>query len=485
MHKVIPTREDVLEALKAIEDPDFHKNIVELNFIQNLVISHEGVVTFDLVLTTPACPVKDKFVADCKTLVGALAGVTSVDVTLKAQIQKSNNYNEGSLLANVQNIVAISSGKGGVGKSTVTANLAMSLALSGARVGILDADIYGPSMVMMFGVHTSPEVKEDRTLVPVSVSGIQIVSMAMFSDPNKATIWRGPMATQMIQNFLHRVHWGNLDYLLIDFPPGTGDIQLTLTQNCPISGAVVVTTPQEVALADVRKGLAMFRAVAVPVLGVVENMSYFICDNCEKRHHIFRQGGGSRTATELKLPFLTEIPLEPAVADSGDAGRPIVYSNPNSPSARAFLDLAGQVASKLAVYAASASQMGSFNMEFHELPIAPVSPEFAASSMPATDASQKPTAQSISRTPEGLLTIGWSDSSFTLYQSRNLRVKCPCAACVDEWSGVQTLDPKSVASDVTLANLYTVGRYALGITFSDGHRGGIFTYDSLRKMTNA
>ena len=314
MSKALPTRELVLKALEAIEDPDFHKNIVELNFVQNLVISEQGVISFDLVLTTPACPVKDQFVADCKRLLLELPGATQVDVVLKAQENKKQDFSNGSYLNSVQHIIAVSSGKGGVGKSTVTANLAMALALSGARVGILDADIYGPSMVMMFGVKDSPEVKEDRTLIPVSVAGIQIVSMAMFSDPNKATIWRGPMVTQMIQNFLHRVHWGNLDYLLIDFPPGTGDIQLTLTQNCPISGAVVVTTPQEVALADVRKGLAMFRAVAVPVLGVIENMSYFICDNCNKKHHIFKQGGGSRTAKELKLDFLGEIPLEEVVA---------------------------------------------------------------------------------------------------------------------------------------------------------------------------
>lgn len=470
--------EQILQTLTAIEDPDFHKNIVELGFVQNLEITPEGAVSFDLVLTTPACPVKDKFVTDCKKLVSALSGVTSVEVTLKAQERKEQSFADGSLLGRVQNIIAVSSCKGGVGKSTVTANLAMALSLSGARVGILDADIYGPSMVMMFGVDQTPEVREDRTLVPVSVAGIQIVSMAMFSDPNKATIWRGPMVTQMIQNFLHRVHWGSLDYLLIDFPPGTGDIQLTLTQNCPISGAVVVTTPQEVALADVRKGLAMFRAVAVPVLGVVENMSFFQCDQCDKKHYIFRQGGGRRTAEELKLDFLTEIPLESGVAESGDTGRPMVYANPNSLSARAFLDLAGQVASRLAILSSQAGGLGHFNLDFEELPIVPLTPD----QQKATRPQSKPFAQSVSRTPDGQFTLGWSDGSYSLFSARQLRLKCPCAACVDEWTGETLLDPASIPADVRPTTLYTVGRYAIGIGFSDGHRGGIFTFDYFGKL---
>lgn len=476
--KSLPTPEEVLAALSVIEDPDFHRNIVELGFVQELQISPEGVIRFDLVLTTPACPVKDKFVADCERIVSALPGVTKVEVVLKAQQRKELNFIEGSLLSKVQNIIAVSSGKGGVGKSTVTANLAMALALSGARVGVLDADIYGPSMVMMFGVDKSPEVREDRTLVPVSIAGIQIVSMAMFSDPNKATIWRGPMATQMIQNFLHRVHWGNLDYLLIDFPPGTGDIQLTLTQNCPISGAVVVTTPQEVALADVRKGLAMFRAVAVPVLGVVENMSFFLCDQCEKKHYIFQQGGGRRTAQELKLDFLSEIPLEPAVSESGDAGRPIVYTQPNSASARAFLDLAGQVASKLSLLAAQAGGLGHFSLDFEELPVVPLSP----AQQKASRAQNKAISESVSRTPDGKFTLGWSDGSYTLFTGRELRLRCPCAACVDEWTGESLLDPTTIPMDVKPTTLYTVGRYAIGIGFSDGHRGGIYTFDYFQKM---
>ncbi|HSQ43250.1 MAG TPA: P-loop NTPase [Fibrobacteraceae bacterium] len=476
MSPSLPTSDQVLETLQAIEDPDFHRNIVELGFVQNLTISEAGVIHFDLVLTTPACPVKDQFVSQCRSLLGKLPGVTAVQVDLKAKEIPVSPLGNGSLLKDVRHIIAVASGKGGVGKSTVTANLAMSLALAGARVGVLDADIYGPSMVMMFGVQDNPEVREDNTLVPVSVAGIQIVSMAMFSDPNKATIWRGPMATQMIQNFLHRVHWGRLDYLLIDFPPGTGDIQLTLTQNCPISGAVVVTTPQNVALADVRKGLAMFRAVAVPVLGVVENMSYFICDQCGKHHYIFRQGGGKRTAEELKLDFLGGVPLEPGVADSGDAGRPVVYSAPNSASARAFMDIAGQVVSQLEVRAVSAGGLGSFSQAFEELPVMPVPPNSV--SQPSAAA----VAQSVGRTPNGQFALGWSDGVWQLFTPHHLRLHCPCASCVDEWTGEPLLDPASISADVQVLNVYTVGRYALGISFTDGHRSGIYTYDQLKQI---
>lgn len=471
----------VLEALQAVIDPDFGKNIVELGFVQSLQISPQGRVSFDLVLTTPACPIKDKFKAQCEQIVGALPGVTEVKVELKAQVPKRSPLSEGSLLANVRHIVGVASGKGGVGKSTVTANLAMGLALSGARVGILDADIYGPSMGMMFGVEDLPEVREDRTLVPVDMAGIQIVSMSMFSDPDKATIWRGPMATQMINNFLHRVHWGELDYLLIDFPPGTGDIQLTLTQSTPLSGAVVVTTPQNVALADVRKGLSMFRAVSVPVIGVVENMSWFACDNCQKKHYIFRQGGGQRTADELKLPFLGEIPLEPGVADSGDMGRPVVYTQPNSLSAQAMIEIAGKVAQQLEILSAGASHMGTFHLNLEDMVVASLpESEVLPDSIPSP--SQVPVPTSLFRTPDNLLALQWSDGKTSAWDWATLRKKCPCASCVDEWTGKQLLDPASIPADIELQRVYSVGRYAIGLVFSDGHHSGIYSFEYLRRL---
>ena len=366
----IPNKEQVLKALEAVIDPDFKKNIVELGFIENLDISEQGAVAFDLVLTTPACPVKEQFVAQCKQILTDL-GATEVRVKLSAKMRHSaQEYQGESLISSVHHIVGVASGKGGVGKSTITANLAMALSLSGARVGILDADIYGPSMGIMFGIDHDPEVHEDRTLTPVTArGGIKIVSMSMFADSGKATIWRGPMASQMIQNFIHRVHWGELDYLFIDFPPGTGDIQLTLTQNCPLSGSVVVTTPQEVALADCRKGLAMFDAVNVPVLGIIENMSYFICDQCDKQHAIFRSGGGERIANFLGVPLLGKVPLEPAVADSGDLGQPMVLRYPNSKSSQVLSEAAGQIAASLSMLSEEGQGLGSFSLDWNEIPL--------------------------------------------------------------------------------------------------------------------
>ncbi len=365
------TKEKILQALESIIDPDLHKNIVELGFVQNLQISETNEVSFDLVLTTPACPVREQFQDSCKKQILAL-GASSVTVNLSATAKTQSNVSlENSYLKSVANIIAVSSGKGGVGKSTVTSNLAMALSLSGARVGILDADIYGPSMSLMFGIQTAPEVHDDKTISPVTVrGGIEIISMSMFADAETATIWRGPMASQMIQNFLHRVRWGTLDYLLIDFPPGTGDIQLTLTQTAPISGAIVVTTPQEVALADTRKGLSMFDSVGVPVLGIVENMSYFICDHCEKKHFIFPAGGGKSLEKKWGVPLLAEVPVEPAIAEGSDLGTPIVLRAPNSVSAHVFTSVAEKTIRSLAILQSKQNRdLYPFEFTWDELPV--------------------------------------------------------------------------------------------------------------------
>ena len=364
----------IMSALRAVQDPDLHKNIVELGFVQNLKI--EGtIVSFDLKLTTPACPIRDQFKDQCIAIVKGM-GATEVNVTFTAQgrVGEENSAAktpQNSHIGEVAHVVAVASGKGGVGKSTVTANLAMALSLSGARVGILDADIYGPSMGLMFGIDKAPEVFDDNTIAPVEAKGgISIVSMCMFADSDKATIWRGPMVSQMIQHFIHHVRWGKLDYLLVDFPPGTGDIQLTLTQNCPMAGAVVVTTPQEVALADCRKGIAMFDNVGVPVVGIVENMSYFVCDQCNKPHYIFRQGGGESIAKKWGVPLLSKVPLEPAVADCGDAGTPAVLKYPNSESAKAFMAAADQMVRNISILEAEGEGvLKSFNYEFEQLPV--------------------------------------------------------------------------------------------------------------------
>jgi ATP-binding protein involved in chromosome partitioning len=365
----MPVQPDqVLDALRHVQDPDLHRDIVSLGFVKNLAIEG-GSVRFDVELTTPACPVKEDLKRQCEHMVRALPGVEAVAVNMTAQSPRGAPEKRTELLRDVRHVVAVASGKGGVGKSTATANLAVALANAGAKVGVLDADVYGPSMSLMFGIVRAPEINEQKKLVPVASRGIKIVSMAMFDEGEKGVIWRGPMVSQMIQNFIHNVVWGELDYLLIDMPPGTGDVQLTLTQSAPISGAVILTTPQDVSVLDAKKGLQMFRRVNVPVLGIVENMSYFVCDNCDKKHYIFRSGGGRRVAESLGVPFLGEIPLEPEVAEGGEAGTPIVERRPDSPASRAYKAIAGVVASSLSILSASgAGLLGEFDLKWDEVP---------------------------------------------------------------------------------------------------------------------
>ncbi len=248
------------------------------------------------------------------------------------------------VLPGVKQLIAVASGKGGVGKSTVAANLALALKLQGHAVGLMDADIYGPSVPMMMGLGT---VDPNVTQFPLEKFGLKLMSMGFIVSQDQAVIWRGPMVHKAVSQFLTDINWGSLDYLVIDLPPGTGDAQLTLTQTAPLTGAVVVTTPQDVSLIDARKGLRMFQQVRVPVLGIVENMSYFICDQCGKRHEIFRHGGGERCAKELGVPFLGALPIDPKVAIQGDAGEPIVHSDPSSPVATAYLELANAVKAQL------------------------------------------------------------------------------------------------------------------------------------------
>lgn len=336
----------ILEALRQVQDPDLHKDIVSLGFIKNLKID-QGAVAFDLELTTPACPVKDKLLAECQRVVKAVEGVQKVDIKMTAKVRPLVQ-SQIQALAQVKNIIAVASGKGGVGKSTVALNLALALSKTGAKTGLLDADIYGPSIPMMLSILEKPFVRGDK-IIPIEKFGIKSMSMGLLMGEETPVIWRGPMVTGILKQFLSQVEWGALDYLVMDLPPGTGDAQLTLTQTAPISGAVIVTTPQEISLMDATRGLKMFQQVNVPVLGIVENMSYFICDGCEKRHNIFREGGGGRIAKELNLPLLAEIPLDPSVALGSDLGEPVVVCKPDSEITKIYRDLAGRVAASLSI----------------------------------------------------------------------------------------------------------------------------------------
>jgi len=365
----MPTESAVLESLRSVQDPDLHKDIVTLGFVKNLTISGCGDVVFDLVLTTPACPVKDLLKEQCEKAVAALPGVESVEVRLSAQVATRPGMDKSQLLPGVKNVVAVASGKGGVGKSTVAANLAVALAKMGATVGMLDADIYGPSQGLMLGVKDDPEMDSEKNIHPPTAHGVKVISMSMFSQDEAPVVWRGPMVSQMVQNFVRQVAWGDLDYLVIDMPPGTGDIQLTLTQQAPITAAVIVSTPQDVALLDAKKGLKMFEKVSVPVLGIVENMSGFVCDGCGKVHDIFRRDGALRVARSLGLPFLGSVPLEQGVALSGDQGEPVVLRSPESKSAQAFMEIASRVASELSMMRAqSDGVMVEYDINWSALP---------------------------------------------------------------------------------------------------------------------
>lgn len=350
-------RQSVLDVLRPVQDPELQKSLVDLNMIRHVEI--EGnTVSFTLVLTTPACPLREFIVEDCQKAVKQLPGVETVNVTVTAETPQQKALPNQQAIPGTKNIIAVSSGKGGVGKSTVAVNIAVALAQSGAKVGLLDADIYGPNAPTMLGLaNAQVNVKQDsqgEILEPAFNYGVKMVSMGFLIDPDQPVIWRGPMLNGIIRQFLYQVNWGNLDYLVVDMPPGTGDAQLTLAQGVPIAGAVIVTTPQTVSLLDARRGLKMFEQLGVKVLGIVENMSYFIPpDLPDRSYDLFGSGGGEKAAKELNVPLLGCVPLEIALREGGDQGIPIVMSAPESASAKALTAIAKQVAAKVSVAALS------------------------------------------------------------------------------------------------------------------------------------
>lgn len=351
--------EAILDILRPVEDPELRKSLVELNMIRNVSIQG-GAVRFTLVLTTPACPLREFIVDDCKRAVKTLPGVESVEVEVTAETPPQRALPDRAGIAGVKNILAVSSGKGGVGKSTVAVNIAVALAQSGARVGLIDADIYGPNGPTMMGladaqVNVRPGTAPGQDILePAENHGVKMVSMGFLIDPDQPVIWRGPMLNGIIRQFLYQADWGELDYLIVDMPPGTGDAQLTLAQSVPMAGVVIVTTPQTVSLIDARRGLKMFQQLNVPVLGIVENMSYFVPpDLPDRQYDIFGSGGGKKTAEELEVPLLGCVPLEMPVRDGGDTGVPIVVSAPESASARALTAIAQSVAARVSVMALS------------------------------------------------------------------------------------------------------------------------------------
>ncbi len=342
------TTENVLNALRSVRDPDLMKDIVSLNFVKDVKIDG-GDVRFTIELTTPSCPVREELKADSEKAVrSAISNVGKVDITMTSNVTSRQAVQKSPLLTGVKNTIAVASGKGGVGKSTVAVNLAVALAKDGANVGLIDCDVYGPSIPLMFNISEKPKLHNQK-LQPLEKYGVKVMSIGFLVDPMQAVIWRGPMASGAVRQFITDVEWGDLDYLIFDMPPGTGDIQLTLVQQIPLTGAVIVTTPQEIALADARKGLVMFNKVNVPILGIIENMSYYICSHCGNRENIFDAGGGIKASKDLNVPFLGEIPIDTNIRIGGDVGRPIVDADPKSPQSMIISKIARNLAAQVSI----------------------------------------------------------------------------------------------------------------------------------------
>jgi ATP-binding protein involved in chromosome partitioning len=356
------------DALAKVEDPELHRPLMHLGMLKNLRVDG-ATAKLRVVLTTPACPLKDRIQAEIDSaVIGVVPGIERVELQWDADVSRTRGVIGRQDIPGVRNTIAVSAGKGGVGKTTVAVNLAYALLRTGARVGLLDADIYGPNVPIMLGLTERPSAVDGR-MVPLQKGGLEVVSIGTIIDPDRPVVWRGPMLAGALKQFLFEVNWGELDYLVCDMPPGTGDVQLTLAQSIPLTGAVIVTTPQDVSLADVGRGIAMFEQLRVPILGVIENMSGFVCPHCGEVTDIFSRGGGEELAERRHLPYLGAIPLDPAVRLGGGDGQPLVLAQPDSPQAAIF----EQVASSLA------GQISQVNFQAVEAPEMPASPRIVRS----------------------------------------------------------------------------------------------------------
>jgi ATP-binding protein involved in chromosome partitioning len=345
------TVDQVLTSLRTVVDPELHKDIVSMGMIKDLAIT-EGKVSFNLELTTPACPFNSDIEQDVRTAISNI-GVENFDLKVTARVMEGRAISMDELIPDVKNIIAVASGKGGVGKTTIAVNLALALAKSGAEVGLLDADIYGPSVPLMLGAEESPQVLKNK-IQPPNVEGIKVISMGFFYEQSQqAGIYRGPIVSGIVKQFLTDVEWGSLDYLIIDLPPGTGDAPLTMAQTIPVTGIIIVTTPQDVAMNVAVKAVGMFSKLNVPIVGVIENMSYLQCPHCSEKINIFGKGGGQKISEKFNIPFLGEIPLSPQIMEGSDKGKPIILSEPDSIQANALRKVAKVTAGRISVIAAA------------------------------------------------------------------------------------------------------------------------------------
>ena len=455
-----PGREQVLEALARVTNPEFSgAGIVELGQVGDIRICAPA-ASVAVILPNVASAAAGRIREQARRALLAIPGISRAEVAVRAEVTASpvarapapdprqRGAPSPSKPPGVRNVVAVASGKGGVGKSTISANLAVALAERGARVGLLDADVYGPSQTTMFGRDDRPETDDQRRLLPIEAHGVRFISMGMLSSKETPVIWRGPMASRLVQQFFSGVVWGELDYLLVDLPPGTGDVQLTIAQTAALAGAVIVTTPQAVARTIAEKGLRMFQPVGVPVLGVIENMNSFVCPHCGEATAIFSTGGGEEVARDLGLPFLGGVPLDPRVVAAGDEGEPTVVRDPDSPAASAYREIARRVSLEVAR---------------------------------SNQAERGETAESV-RVENGVVVVRWNDGREDRLGFEYLRNHCPCATCVDEWSGRRRSLTLLLPTSFAPRKLVPVGNYGVQIHWSDGHDTGIFSHQLLRRL---
>ena len=437
--------DEVLNKLKNIIDPDLGRDIVTLGFIKKMNIDG-GSVSFDMELTTPACPVKDEFKNQAETLVGELEWVEKVNVTMTAQpaAPRSNSNLKG--LGKVKNVIAVYSCKGGVGKSTVAVNLACALARTGAKVGIFDADIYGPSLPSMVTVEDTNIYQQDGMLVPLEYENMKVMSFGFVNTESEAAIMRGPMVSQVISQLLGGVGWGELDYLIIDFPPGTGDIQLTLLQTVEVTAAVMVTTPQNLSFIDVVKGIQMFDTLKVPIVACVENMSHYICGKCDEKHKIFGTGALRRLQEMYGFKNSFEIPVFEALSAMGDTGIPTVVDEPAGLISKIYSDIGSSVVREIS------------RMKFGN--------------------KLKPEVDYI----EGRGIWVFYEDEEKYISPKLLRSECRCARCVDEFTGAQILDKSSVPDEIYPTDISPMGNYAVSVQWSDGHTSSVYPYEALKNL---